>query len=105
MLGARVPALACAPNALRGLPPAACPPAPTRRLCLARPLPCPAQDGVLCESEEISRLAATEAFAELYGLTVHPDDFLPFTGRGEANFLGGCWPAGCWVLCWVLGAG
>lgn len=26
---------------------------------------------------------------ELYGLEVHPDEFLEFTGTGEANFLGG----------------
>lgn len=26
--------------------------------------------------------------AELYGLTVDPNDFIPFTGTGEANFLG-----------------
>lgn len=48
----------------------------------------PAQDGVLCNSEEVSRLAACEVMAELYGLTVHPDEFIPFTGTGEANFLG-----------------
>lgn len=45
-------------------------------------------DGVLCASEDISRQAATEAMRELYGLEVDPDDFLPFTGTGEANFLG-----------------
>ncbi|KAL4421480.1 hypothetical protein ABPG75_010771 [Micractinium tetrahymenae] len=46
-------------------------------------------DGVLCNSEEVSRLAACEVMVELYGLTVHPDEFVPFTGTGEANFLGG----------------
>lgn len=45
-------------------------------------------DGVLCASEDISRQAATETMRELYGLEVDPDDFLPFTGTGEANFLG-----------------
>lgn len=43
---------------------------------------------MLCNSEEVSRLAACEVMAELYGLTVHPDEFIPFTGTGEANFLG-----------------
>ncbi|GAB4822761.1 hypothetical protein N2152v2_009807 [Parachlorella kessleri] len=46
-------------------------------------------DGVLCHSEEISRKAAAEVMMELYGLTVSPDEFIPFTGTGEANFLGG----------------
>ncbi|KAL4855636.1 Protein SUPPRESSOR OF QUENCHING 1 [Chlorella vulgaris] len=46
-------------------------------------------DGVLCASEAISRQAATETMAELYSITVDPDDFIPFTGTGEANFLGG----------------
>lgn len=46
-------------------------------------------DGVLCNSEIVSRKAAAEVMAELYGLTVDPDEFMPFTGTGEANFLGG----------------
>ncbi|KAI7838239.1 hypothetical protein COHA_007984 [Chlorella ohadii] len=46
-------------------------------------------DGVLCHSEEISRQAACEVMRELYGLEVQPEEFLPFTGTGEANFLGG----------------
>lgn len=46
-------------------------------------------DGVLCNSEIVSRKAAAEVMAELYGLTVSPDEFIPFTGTGEANFLGG----------------
>lgn len=45
-------------------------------------------DGVLCASEAISRQAATETMAKLYSITVDPDDFIPFTGTGEANFLG-----------------
>jgi hypothetical protein len=46
-------------------------------------------DGVLTNSEDVSRQAACEVMAELYGLTVDPDEFIPFTGTGEANFLGG----------------
>uniref|UniRef100_A0A0D6R229 Uncharacterized protein n=1 Tax=Araucaria cunninghamii TaxID=56994 RepID=A0A0D6R229_ARACU len=45
-------------------------------------------DGVLCNSEEASRLAAVDMFAEM-GVQVTPDDFIPFMGTGEANFLGG----------------
>ncbi|GFP87939.1 nhl repeat-containing protein 2 [Phtheirospermum japonicum] len=45
-------------------------------------------DGVLCNSEEPSRLAAVELFAEM-GVEVTVQDFVPFTGTGEANFLGG----------------
>ncbi|OVA13591.1 NHL repeat [Macleaya cordata] len=45
-------------------------------------------DGVLCNSEEPSRLAAVDLFAEM-GVQVTTDDFAPFTGTGEANFLGG----------------
>ncbi|GAB2287271.1 Protein SUPPRESSOR OF QUENCHING 1, chloroplastic [Dionaea muscipula] len=45
-------------------------------------------DGVLCNSEEPSRRAAVEVFAEL-GVEVSVDDFVPFMGTGEGNFLGG----------------
>ena len=53
-------------------------------------------DGVLTNSEEVSRQAACEVMAELYGLSVDPDEFIPFTGTGEANFLGG-WHVGLHV--------
>ncbi|KAI3725773.1 hypothetical protein L1987_65565 [Smallanthus sonchifolius] len=43
-------------------------------------------DGVLCNSEESSRLAAVDVFAEM-GVQVTVEDFVPF--MGEANFLGG----------------
>lgn len=46
-------------------------------------------DGVLCESEHISRLAACEVMKEIHNLDVSPEEFVPFTGTGEANFLGG----------------
>jgi hypothetical protein len=45
-------------------------------------------DGVLCNSEEPSRQAAVDVFAEM-GVGVTVDDFVPFMGTGEANFLGG----------------
>ncbi|XP_021772395.1 NHL repeat-containing protein 2-like isoform X1 [Chenopodium quinoa] len=45
-------------------------------------------DGVLCNSEEPSRRAAVDVFAEM-GVDVTVDDFVPFMGTGEANFLGG----------------
>ncbi|XP_050383338.1 protein SUPPRESSOR OF QUENCHING 1, chloroplastic isoform X2 [Argentina anserina] len=45
-------------------------------------------DGVLCNSEEPSRRAAVEVFAEM-GVETTVEDFIPFGGTGEANFLGG----------------
>lgn len=45
-------------------------------------------DGVLCDSEQPSRMAAVDVFAEM-GVSVTTDDFVPFMGTGEANFLGG----------------
>ncbi|OMP09371.1 hypothetical protein COLO4_05541 [Corchorus olitorius] len=45
-------------------------------------------DGVLCNSENPSRKAAVDLFAEM-GVQVTVEDFVPFTGMGEANFLGG----------------
>ncbi|CAN1356753.1 Protein SUPPRESSOR OF QUENCHING 1, chloroplastic [Linum perenne] len=45
-------------------------------------------DGVLCNSEELSRMAAVDLFSEM-GIQVTVEDFVPFTGTGEINFLGG----------------
>ncbi|CAM6081683.1 unnamed protein product [Calypogeia fissa] len=45
-------------------------------------------DGVLCNSEEPSRDAGVALFAEM-GISVIAEDFVPFMGTGEANFLGG----------------
>ncbi|ONI04256.1 hypothetical protein PRUPE_6G311900 [Prunus persica] len=45
-------------------------------------------DGVLCDSEEPSRLAGVDVFAEM-GVEITVEDFVPFMGTGEANFLGG----------------
>eukprot|EP00177_Eucheuma_denticulatum_P001277 GFKZ01002322.1.p1 GENE.GFKZ01002322.1~~GFKZ01002322.1.p1 ORF type:complete len:322 (+),score=56.51 GFKZ01002322.1:291-1256(+) len=70
--------------------------APKLRSC--QPIPASARnvdavlfdmDGVLCNSEVASRNAAVSMFKQFYGLDVRADDFAPFTGTGEANFLGG----------------
>ncbi|XP_057494336.1 protein SUPPRESSOR OF QUENCHING 1, chloroplastic isoform X2 [Actinidia eriantha] len=45
-------------------------------------------DGVLCNSEDPSRRAAVDVFAEM-GVEVTVEDFVPFMGTGEAKFLGG----------------
>lgn len=45
-------------------------------------------DGVLVDSEEFICKAAMAMFAE-HGLTVRPEDFLPFVGAGENRYIGG----------------
>jgi len=45
-------------------------------------------DGVLADSEPLINEAAIAMFAER-GLTVQPDDFLPFVGAGEERYVGG----------------
>lgn len=45
-------------------------------------------DGVLADSEPLINEAAIAMFAER-GLTVQPDDFLPFVGAGEERYIGG----------------
>ena len=45
-------------------------------------------DGVLTDSEPLINAAAISMFAQR-GLTVRPDDFLPFVGAGEDRYLGG----------------
>lgn len=45
-------------------------------------------DGVLADSEQFICKAAIMMFAEL-GFQVEPDDFKPFVGTGENNYLGG----------------
>lgn len=40
-------------------------------------------DGVLCNSEEPSRRAGVDLFAEM-GVQVTVDDFVPFTGTGTS---------------------
>lgn len=46
-------------------------------------------DGVLCDSEHVSRYAAVETLRKHYAVDAMPDDFAPFTGTGEAAFLKG----------------
>ena len=45
-------------------------------------------DGVLTDSEPLINLAAVAMFRE-EGVTVQPDDFLPFVGTGEERYIGG----------------
>lgn len=45
-------------------------------------------DGVLTDSEPLINAAAIQMFREK-GLTVRPDDFLPFVGAGEERYVGG----------------
>ena len=45
-------------------------------------------DGVLVDSERQICLAAIQMFKES-GVTVQPDDFLPFVGAGENRYIGG----------------
>jgi len=46
-------------------------------------------DGVLCDSERFICEAACRMFAERYGLTVKPEDFIPFVGAGDDRYVGG----------------
>jgi beta-phosphoglucomutase len=45
-------------------------------------------DGVLTDSEPLINAAAIEMFREM-GLTVRPEDFIPFVGTGENRYIGG----------------
>jgi HAD superfamily hydrolase (TIGR01509 family) len=45
-------------------------------------------DGVLVDTERQICLAAIQMFKEL-GVTVQPEDFLPFVGAGENRYIGG----------------
>src|SRR5512138_3735155 len=45
-------------------------------------------DGVLTDSEPLINAAAIQMFREK-GLTVQPEDFLPFVGTGEERYVGG----------------
>ena len=45
-------------------------------------------DGVLVDSEPFICRAAIMMFKEL-GVTVFPEDFIPFVGMGENRYLGG----------------
>lgn len=43
-------------------------------------------DGVLCNSEDVSRMAAVDVFAEI-GVSVTAEDFVPFMGTGLFHLL------------------
>lgn len=43
-------------------------------------------DGVLCNSEELSRRAAVEVFAEM-GVETTVEDFIPFGGTGNISLI------------------
>ena len=45
-------------------------------------------DGVLIRSENLMRKSAVLALAD-FGINAKEDDFLPFTGTGDDNFLAG----------------
>ena len=45
-------------------------------------------DGVLADSKPLINAAAIAMFKE-HGLSVQPDDFLPFVGAGEDRYIGG----------------
>ncbi|KAL5983468.1 hypothetical protein ACLOJK_017554 [Asimina triloba] len=45
-------------------------------------------DGVLCNGERLAQKAGVEFFAEM-GIEVDTEEFVPFMGTGEENFLGG----------------
>ena len=45
-------------------------------------------DGVLINTEHAIRLASIKTLAE-YGINAKPEDFMEFTGMGEARFVGG----------------
>src|SRR4051794_11014118 len=45
-------------------------------------------DGVLTDSEPLINAAALQMFKEK-GLSVQPEDFLPFVGTGEDRYIGG----------------
>jgi HAD superfamily hydrolase (TIGR01509 family) len=46
-------------------------------------------DGVLCDSEPFICEAATRMFKQVHGVTVAPEDFVPFVGAGEDRYIGG----------------
>lgn len=46
-------------------------------------------DGVLCDSEPFICEAATRMFTENHGVSVRPEDFIPFVGTGEDRYIGG----------------
>jgi HAD superfamily hydrolase (TIGR01509 family) len=46
-------------------------------------------DGVLCDSEPFINEAAIGVLRDRYGLVTAPEEFLPFTGTGDARYISG----------------
>ena len=46
-------------------------------------------DGVIADTEALNARASVLMFAELYGVTVRPEDFQPFIGAGDDRYVGG----------------
>lgn len=46
-------------------------------------------DGVIADTEALNARASVLMFAELYGVTVQPEDFYPFIGTGDERYVQG----------------
>jgi len=46
-------------------------------------------DGVIADTETLNARASVQMFAQLYGLTVQPEDFRPFVGTGDERYVEG----------------
>ena len=46
-------------------------------------------DGVIADTEALNAHASVLMFAELYGVTVQPEDFQPFIGAGDERYVAG----------------
>jgi cytidine deaminase len=46
-------------------------------------------DGVIADTEALNARASALMFAELYGVTVQPEDFYPFIGTGDERYVEG----------------
>lgn len=46
-------------------------------------------DGVVADTEVLNARASVLMFAELYGVTVQPEDFRPFVGTGDERYVEG----------------
>ncbi|MFH0965967.1 MAG: HAD-IA family hydrolase [Planctomycetota bacterium] len=44
-------------------------------------------DGVIVDTETLNARASADAFTELYGVFVRPEDFVPFIGTGDENYM------------------
>ena len=46
-------------------------------------------DGVIADTEPLNARASVQMFAQLYGVTVQPEDFRPFVGTGDERYVEG----------------